>query len=86
MTPLIKTYITGAPWRTILFFGPSFGLLMVFLLSRSERAYYGGNWYSELAIWSILGIVIGYSTWRSEGALERKNARWRAKRKRRNLK
>ncbi|TXF91698.1 hypothetical protein FUA23_00500 [Neolewinella aurantiaca] len=79
MKPWIKTYITDAPWRSILLFAPFFAVFMVFLQSRSNPDFYGGKWKSELALWSVAGLAIGYSTWRAEGSLERKNARWKEK-------
>ena len=85
MTSLIKTYITDAPWGTILSYGLLFGLLVgglqVLLRYKTTGAYFTGTWYSELAMWFTVGIFVKYSTWRAESYLDRKNKKWASKRK-----
>lgn len=83
MTNFIKTYITAAPWRTILLYGLIFavmvGGLQLLIHYKNGENYTSGSWYGELGIWYVVGIFTKYVTWRAEGALERKNARWKAK-------
>lgn len=83
MTPFLKTYIIDAPWRTILFSGLFFAVTAggLFLLagSRNNGAFFSGHWYVDLSMWFSVGLLFQYSTWLGEGYLERKNARWKAK-------
>lgn len=85
MSTLLKTYITDAPWRSVLFQGLLFAVVMggIFILVRykNDEEYSFGSWYGELGMWFVVGIFTKYVTWRAEGALERKNARWKAKKK-----
>ncbi|MFT4685769.1 MAG: hypothetical protein ACJATN_001294 [Neolewinella sp.] len=84
MASLIKTYITDAPWRSILLFGLLFaflsGGLHLFLRYRTTGEYSSGAWYGDLALWFLAGMFTKYVTWRATGYLERKNEQWRANR------
>lgn len=39
------------------------------------------SFVGDFFVWSLVGVVVSVSSWRSEGYLERKNAKWLAKRK-----
>jgi hypothetical protein len=85
MSTFIKTYITAAPWRAILLYGLIFAILVggiqVLVRYKNGESYTSGSWYEELAMWYVAGMFSKYVTWRAEGAIERKNARWKAKKK-----
>ena len=85
MATFVKTYIIDAPWRLILLYGlfyaVSVGGPMILIQYKTTRTNLTGNWYAELGMWFAIGIFVKYTTWRGEGYLERKNQRWKAKKR-----
>lgn len=83
MTPFLKTYIIDAPWRSILlsglFFALAAGGLNLLVSYNTSGATLTGSWYGDLAIWYPVGMLVGYNAWTADGYLERRNARWKAK-------
>ena len=85
MKAFLNTYIAAAPWRAILLYGVFFafvcGGLNLLVRYRNEPDLLTERWTGELAMWFIAGMFARYVTWRAEGALERRNERWKAKKK-----
>lgn len=71
-------------WKIMLFRGLCYGVLMTgfYLLMRSNhdaREFFGGSIWAEFGLWTITGLVIAFFTERSKTYIERKNARWKAR-------
>lgn len=84
MAAFIKTYITDAPWRSILFSGLFFtvfaGGINLLVRSINTGGFFTGYWYLDLIMWFTVGVFSRYFTWRAQGHLERKNKKWTEKR------
>ena len=83
MSTFIKTYIIGAPWRSIIFSGFFFAIIAGGLnLLASYKTTGSFITYGDVIMWFAVGMFVWYTRWRTESYLERKNQRWKAKRKR----
>ncbi|WP_273445112.1 hypothetical protein [Neolewinella agarilytica] len=62
-----------------LYFGLSMFLLDHFLIGTTSAGSGRAPWFWNLAIWLVAGAFVAWSTERSETYIERKNARWKAR-------
>jgi hypothetical protein len=73
------------PYRRLVIQAVVFSLSMTTLLFLVENDWALGDITAALAIdflvWLVVGGLVSFFTWRAEGYLERKNAKWLAKRK-----
>jgi hypothetical protein len=73
------------PYRRLITQAIVFSLSMTTLLFLVEHDWVIGDITAALAVdflfWLVVGGFVSFFTWRAEGYLERKNAKWLAKRK-----
>jgi len=73
------------PYPRLIIHAFSFGFFMTGLSLIIDNGWSTGrittSLVGEFFLWSLVGVVVSVSSWRSEGYLERKNAKWLAKRK-----
>ncbi|WP_020569839.1 hypothetical protein [Neolewinella persica] len=73
------------PYRRLAIQAVVFSLIMTIMLFSVEHDWAFGDSTVALVvdflIWLVVGGLVSFFTWRAEGYLERKNAKWLSKRK-----